>query len=128
MPETLPLACHGAVSGAPRATWENTRVERGIIRVLEGANGTGSGALVLANVLRVSRQGCFLAGVGKRPPAVIVVASGHGCRHHRCHHHRYQHQVAVAILVVIIAISATPLLVVLFMCWVVLFTFWGGPV
>ena len=128
LPETLPLACHGAVSGAPRAAWENARVERGITRVLEGANGTGSGALVLANVLRVSRQGCFLAGVGKRPPAVIVVASGHGCRHHRCHHHRYQHQVAVAILVVIIAISATPLLVVLFICWVVLFTFWGGPV
>ena len=128
LPETLPLACHGAVSGALRATWENTRVERGSTRVLEGANGTGSGALVLANVLRVSRQGCFLARVGKRPPAVIVVASGHGCRHHRCHHHRYQHQVAVAILVVIIAISATPLLVVLFMCWVVLFTFWGGPV
>ena len=57
LPETLPLACHDAVSGAPRATWENTRVERGSTRVLEGANGTGSGALVLANVLRVSRQG-----------------------------------------------------------------------
>ena len=52
--------------------------------------------------------------------AVIV---GHGCRHH-C----YQHQAAVAILVVIIAISATPLLVVLFMFGVVLFTVWGGPV
>ena len=24
LPETLPLACHDAVSGAPRATWENT--------------------------------------------------------------------------------------------------------
>ena len=64
----------------------------------------------------------------KKMFAVIVVASGHGCRHHHCHHHRYQHQGAVAILVVIIAISATPLLVVLFIFWVVLFTFWGGPV
>ena len=51
--------------------------------------------------------------------AVIGVAMGHGCRH--C-------QIAVAILVVIIAISATPLLVVLFIFWVVLFTCWGGPV
>ena len=31
--ETLPLACHDAVSGAPRATWENTRVERRSTRV-----------------------------------------------------------------------------------------------
>ena len=55
--------------------------------------------------------------------AVIVVASGHGCRHQHCHHHRYQHQAAVAILVVIIAISAGSFLAVLLMCWVVLFTF-----
>ena len=53
------------------------------------------------------------------PGDVIVVDGGHGCHHHHCHHHRYQHQDAVAVLV--IAISATPLLVVLF-------TFWGGPV
>ena len=41
LPETLPLACHDAVSG---------RVERRSTRVREEASGTGSGALVLANV------------------------------------------------------------------------------
>ena len=163
LPETLPLACHDAVSGAPRATWENTRVERRSTRVREEASGTGSGALVL-------RQWLFGLCAAARLPAMIfwphltcssgnarlgnmfaiVVASGHGCRHHHCHHHRYQHQVAAAILVVIIAISATPLLVVLFIfgghvyCFgvvlfsfymvlfrfilVFLFIFWGGPV
>ena len=50
----------------------------------------------------------------KKMFAVIGVAMGHGCRH--C-------QIAVAILVVIIAISAGSFLAVLLMCWVVLFTF-----
>ena len=62
----------------------------------------------------------------KKMFAVIVVASGHGRRHRRCHHHRCQHQVAVAILVVIIiAINAGSFLAVLLICWVVLFTFFG---
>ena len=50
LPETVPLVRHDAVSGAPRATWEHTRVERRSTRVREEASGTGSGALVLANV------------------------------------------------------------------------------
>ena len=49
--------------------------------------------------------------------AVIGVAMGHGCRH--C-------QIAVAILVVIIAISAGSFLAVLLICWVVLFIFLGA--
>ena len=47
----LPLACDDAVSGAPRATWENTRVERRSTRVREEASGTGSGALVLPTLI-----------------------------------------------------------------------------
>ena len=74
---------------------------------------------------RVCRLWCLAAldmhsrkrAVGKQMFAVIVVDSGHGCRHRHCHHHRYQHQVAVSILVVIIAIRATPLLVVPLIFW-----------
>ena len=140
LPETLPLACHDAVLGAPRATWENTRVERRSTRVREEASGTGSGALVLANSVWLMCSGAsadndfcgrtwhaFPETLGWKKMFAIVVASGHGCRHHHCHNHRYQHQVAAAILVVIIAIIATPLLVVLFICGGPVY-FWGGPV
>ena len=46
--ETLPLACHDADSGVPRHCLWRATLSEGAVR--EEASGTGSGALVVANV------------------------------------------------------------------------------
>ena len=105
LPATLPLACHDAVLGGPRT------------RVREEASGTGSGALVLANVFWIMCSGasadndCLAAldmqfrkrSVGENvryrrgqwswlpssplPPSPLP-ASGRGCDPRRYHRHQ----------------------------------------